>query len=218
MAGLLLTACAGQSAAAGGGQLPGLALTLPTPASSPAFTPTSPSRPSPATSTPFPTLEPEYVSDRVARVTGIGDSVMLGAAGELHRLIDDLNIDAAHGRQVEPALQVLRRLRDAGRLGAIVIIHVGNNGTFDQREFDQMMQLLAQVPKVLVVNLTVPRVWQDDNNAVLDAGVKRYPNAVLIDWHGASVGRPDLFYEDGVHLRPAGARVYADLIAGVVGR
>ena len=45
-------------------------------------------------------------------------------------------------------------------------------------------------------------------------GVRRYPkNAVLADWHATSVDRPELFLDDGIHLRPEGQRVYADLIA-----
>jgi lysophospholipase L1-like esterase len=36
---------------------------------------------------------------------------------------------------------------------------------------------------------------------------------VLVDWHSASSGRPELFVEDGIHLQPEGQRVYADLIA-----
>jgi lysophospholipase L1-like esterase len=44
-------------------------------------------------------------------------------------------------------------------------------------------------------------------------GVRRYPNAVLADWHAASADRPELFVDDGIHLQPEGQRVYADLIA-----
>jgi len=48
---------------------------------------------------------------------------------------------------------------------------------------------------------------------VLADGVRRYPNTVLVDWHAASVDRPELFVEDGIHLQAEGQRVYADLIA-----
>jgi len=76
-----------------------------------------------------------------------------------------------------------------------------------------MMAVLGAERRVVFVNLHVPRSWEQPNNGVIAAGVGRYPNAVLVDWHSASAGRPDLFWDDGIHLRPAGAAVYAGLIA-----
>jgi lysophospholipase L1-like esterase len=46
--------------------------------------------------------------------------------------------------------------------------------------------------------------------------VKRYPNAVMVDWHAASANRPELLWTDGIHLRPEGAQFYANLIAALV--
>ena len=46
------------------------------------------------------------------------------------------------------------------------------------------------------------------------AAVAGAPNAVLVDWQAASAGRYELFWRDGVHLRPDGAQIYAALIAG----
>ena len=48
---------------------------------------------------------------------------------------------------------------------------------------------------------------------MLAEGVKRYPNSVLLDWLTATQDRPELFWGDGIHLRPEGAQVYAELIA-----
>jgi lysophospholipase L1-like esterase len=51
---------------------------------------------------------------------------------------------------------------------------------------------------------------------VIADGVRRYPTARLADWNRASAGRPDLLYDDGMHLRPDGAALYASLIAAAV--
>jgi hypothetical protein len=51
---------------------------------------------------------------------------------------------------------------------------------------------------------------------VLADGVTRYPNTVLVDWNAASAGHPEFFWDDGIHLRPAGAQAYAHLIAGQI--
>ena len=97
-----------------------------------------------------------------------------------------------------------------------MIVHLGNNGTFTARQFDETMQALQGVRRVVFVTVKVPRPWEGPNNAVLAAGVTRYPNAVLADWQAASAGRPDYFATDGIHLGAAGARAYAGLIAGSV--
>ena len=153
---------------------------------------------------------------RSIRVTAVGDSVMLGAAHELLRNVDDIQVNAAIKRQAKAAIAILREQRAAGQLGEVVVIHLGNNGVVRTRQFDELMQVLADVRLVVVVNSKTPRAWLAANNRVLAAGVQRYSNAVLVDWHAASAGRPELFWKDGIHLRPAGARFYASLIAAQI--
>ena len=67
--------------------------------------------------------------------------------------------------------------------------------------------------RVVFVNVKVPRPWEQPNNNILSDGVGRYPNTVLVNWHAASVNRPELFVDDGIHLGYEGQRIYADLIA-----
>jgi hypothetical protein len=159
------------------------------------------------------TEPPTTAAPVVRRVTALGDSVMLGAAPALQgQLGGDVFVDAAVGRQVAEGLKILRAWRDLGRLGDVVVIHIGNNGTFRPGQFEELRDILAGVPRVVVVNVKVPRSWEAYNNDVIAAGVREMPNAVLVDWKGASEGRPELFYDDGMHLRPDGTAVYADLV------
>jgi lysophospholipase L1-like esterase len=154
----------------------------------------------------------------VDRVAAVGDSVMLGAAGALRDAIAQIEIDAAVSRQVAPTIELLRSRRDAGQLAGVdvMVVHVGSNGTFTARQFDQMMEVLSGVRRVVFVTVKVPRAWEGPNNAALAAGAQRYANVVLADWHAAAAGRPELFSNDGIHLRPAGAQLYASLIASRV--
>jgi len=147
------------------------------------------------------------------RVTAIGDSVMLGAAPALEADIAGIVIDAAISRQTSTAIDLLQARSASGQLGDVVVVHMGNNGTFSAAQFDSMMQVLAGVPRVVFINIKVPRTWEAPNNAVIADGVPRYPNAVLVDWRAASVGRPDFFWDDGIHLRPEGTAAYAALVA-----
>ncbi len=100
------------------------------------------------------------------------------------------------------------------------MIHIGNNGTIDAEQFDQIMAVLSDRKRVIWINVKVPpvagRAWQNPNNAVLAEGVKRYPNAMLLDWYGFSSKHPEVFWGDGIHLRPEGAQAYAELIAQAI--
>jgi peptidoglycan/LPS O-acetylase OafA/YrhL len=146
-------------------------------------------------------------------VTLVGDSVMLGAAGELDQALGKPAFATDVGLQPVGVIEILKKRRTAGQLGDAVVVHAGNNVPFTAEQFDEMMGLLEDVRRVLIVNVKVPRPWEQSNNDVLADGVQRYPDkAVLVDWHGASAGRPELFVEDGIHLQPEGQRVYADLI------
>jgi hypothetical protein len=146
------------------------------------------------------------------RVFAVGDSVMLGAARELLKTIPGIEVDAQVSRHVGATLTILQARRAAGRLGKVVILHIGNNGNLTTKQFDELMQPLVDIPRVLIFNLKEPRKWEATNNQVIADGVTRYPNAVLIDWHAFGVDHPQLFAKDGIHIGAAGAKAYTALI------
>ena len=156
-------------------------------------------------------------------VSAIGDSVMIGAIEALEQEIPNLGLLNAQGsRQPTAAIDLLQRWRAAGYLGDAVVINIGNNGPFTAEQFDEMMGVLARVPKVLIVSLTVPPGVENpvalSNNAVLTDGVQRYSNSVLVDWHAASAEHPEYFSgDDNIHLSLQGAQAYAKLIAAHLG-
>ncbi|MCB1249622.1 MAG: acyltransferase [Acidimicrobiales bacterium] len=156
------------------------------------------------------------------KVVFLGDSVMLGAKNTqaISTLFGNAPVDAQQNRQVAQGIEVLRTWSNAGWLQGVdaVVVHLGTNGTFTDAQFDQIMTILAGAPKVVFVNDKVPqRSWEGTNNQVIAAGVARYPGrAVLVDWYSASANRPELFYDDGTHLKPDGAAFYAQLIASAL--
>jgi len=149
----------------------------------------------------------------IAHFTGIGDSVMLGAQSALQARFPGIYVNAAVSRQFPVAIDIAGQLAAAGRLGEGVIVHMGNNGLITEGQFDSLMDALRGARRVVVLTLQVPRRWEVPNNDIIRAGVKRYPNAVLLDWHHLGHANPGWFWEDGIHLRAGGARAYADLIA-----
>ena len=176
----------------------------------------APLPPPPRTPPSYPPLPPELaaVAPTDRQIVALGDSVMLGAAATMSAdLAGSVFVDAAVGRQVSDCLDLLRVWRDENRLGAIVIVHFGNNGTFRPGQFDELIEILAGVPRVVVVNDKIPRSWEGYNNDVIADGMTRFPNAVLVDWKGATDPRPELFWEDGMHLRPEGSQLYVEMLA-----
>lgn len=149
-------------------------------------------------------------------VTGVGDSVMLGARDEVTRAIPKLTMDAAISRQAAEIVARIKARKQAGQLAEAVVIHTGTNGPAYPTVLDPMMKELADRVRVVVVNDRMPDSWMNDSNRVLAALVARYPNARLADWATASAGHREYFYADGTHTTPVGARVYADVIAQVL--
>jgi peptidoglycan/LPS O-acetylase OafA/YrhL len=149
-------------------------------------------------------------------ITAVGDSVMLGAAQWLAVNIPNLDLDSQVGRQASAAISVLQQRLEQGQLGQIVLVHIGNNGTLTEGQFETIMQIAGPERQVIFLNTRVPRAWQDSNNAVLSAGLKRHSNMTLIDWHGVTQDHPELFANDHIHLNGAGAEFYTRLVVQAV--
>jgi hypothetical protein len=186
---------------------PGTAPVAPTtvpPTVSPATTPPTTSSTAPTTTVPTP---------MAGSVTAVGDSIMLDIQPYLQTDVPGVSVDGLVSRQFETGIAVVQADRAAGTLGSILVVELGTNGSVTSADFDAMMQASAGVKRVVFVNLDVPRSWEAPDNAVLAAGVARYPGvAVLADWYTLSTPHPEWFTADQVHLNPDGAQAMATLI------
>lgn len=152
-------------------------------------------------------------------VTGIGDSVMLGASEQLEEDIEGFTVtDAATGMQAADAIRVLESRRGAGELGETVVVHIGNNGPITEEEFEEIMDILEDTRRVVFVNVRVPLSWEASNNELLQEKAAEHEKITVVDWNSASYGHPEYFWDDGIHARPEGAEVYAELIRESLGR
>ena len=98
---------------------------------------------------------------------------MIGAAEELNRALDNPAFGADVGLQPAGAIEILQKRQAAGRLGEAVVVYTGNNGSFTTEQFDGMMRVLADVTRVVFVNVKAPRPWEQRNNDVIAEGVRR---------------------------------------------
>jgi peptidoglycan/LPS O-acetylase OafA/YrhL len=147
------------------------------------------------------------------RVLAIGDSVMLGARKFLVSPEAQIEVDAAVGRTPPLTLALLQKRAQTLRELDVVIIHLGNNGPFQAEQFDRMMEMLSEVPRVVFVTPKVPRRLGVYNNRTIREGVERHPRVALLDWFEASKDHGEWFKGDGLHLRERGATAYAQLLA-----
>jgi hypothetical protein len=200
---------AARSAASATVRSPGTGATGPSTPSSPVGSATPASSTAPPSSTTTTTTGPVP-----GPVSAVGDSILLDIQPYLETDVPGTQIDGLVSRQFESGIAVVQAERAAGTLGNVLVVELGTNGTVTPTDFDDMMQAAAGVTRVVFVNMNVPRPWEAPDNAVLAAGVARYPGvAVLADWNGLSVGHPEWFTPDQVHLQPAGAQALAGLVA-----
>jgi peptidoglycan/LPS O-acetylase OafA/YrhL len=194
----------------------------PTPASSTtrpsATTATTAATPSttvaPVTTAPPTTVAPTPAPPPPGAVLAVGDSVMLAARDALVRAGGGhLYVDAAVGRQVEAGLMVLQHYKDQGTFQQIsaLVVHLGTNGPMSDDLFNQLASIVEGVPRVVVLNVRVPKRWEGQSNAAINGGVTRFPAMRLGDWYSAS-DQPGAVGDDGVHPSRSGARIYSELV------
>ncbi|MBE1443011.1 acyltransferase family protein [Paenibacillus sp. OAS669] len=159
------------------------------------------------------TPKDEKSSKSTVEITAIGDSVLVGVAPYLKELIPNINIDGKVGRQMSEAKDVVAQLNSKKNLGSIVIVGLGTNGLFSSEKLEELLNTIGKNRQIYLINIRVPRDWQDSVNKTLADAVKGRSSVTLIDWHSFSADKPEWFTKDGVHLQPEGAKKYASLIA-----
>ena len=149
----------------------------------------------------------------------IGDSVMLGARWNLLNRRDFTLVDAVVSRQAATGPGILRKL--GRRLPQNVIVHLGTNGSYPIETCKQLVQAAGPTRKVFLVTIKVPRLWEPVNNKMLRRCEARFPAAQvhIVDWNwAASRHAAEWLYDDGAHLRPAGARAFARIMNEAIAR
>ena len=145
-------------------------------------------------------------------VTVIGDSVILSVESHLQGWMPDIIVDGKVGRQMHEAPGIIEQMKESGELGQVVLIELGANGAFSKRLVDSVIDAVGNDRYVFVVNVRVPRPWQDAVNERLSEVSNKFTNVTLIDWHASSRGNEHYFVQDGVHLTEEGGKKYAELI------
>ncbi|WP_372011293.1 hypothetical protein NBRC13296_11955 [Paenibacillus chitinolyticus] len=144
-------------------------------------------------------------------ITVIGDSVIVGIQPYLKEKLPKITVDGKVGRQMSQAQKLIDDLKAEGKLGNRIIIELGTNGPFNQKSLRSLLQSLSD-KQVFVVTTRVSKGWQDTVNTTIKDVAGEFHHVKIVDWYAASEGKKDIFYEDGVHLKPDGSRYYASLL------
>jgi peptidoglycan/LPS O-acetylase OafA/YrhL len=139
-----------------------------------------------------------------------GDSVILGIRFELDSLQNIGLINARVGRQAPELLEVITNDKE-NMSNSPIVFNLGNNNKLTEEQVAAIFEEIKGQPRIVVVNTAVPRLWRDDNNALIAKYASLY-GAYLVDWASISDGHTEYFGSDGVHLAPAGVRAYVEAI------
>lgn len=153
----------------------------------------------------------------ISGVACIGDSVMLGSSGELHKTLKNSYIDAEVSRYVGGGLEVAKQMQANGMLGNVVVIALGTNGPIAgyEKYESQTRALLAFLKdkQIFWVNVYCPKLsWQDTNNAYIQKMAQEHSNVTVVDWYGLISQHPDWLSKDGIHPNEQGVKAYAKLV------
>ena len=154
---------------------------------------------------------PEHVVIHKLDAVAIGDSVMLGAKSQL-KAAGVTKVDAVVSRQ---AYQGPRLIRDRGAsLPEHVVVHLGTNGTYTLKMCRRLVRAAGPARTVYLVTVKVPRAWEDVNNRMLRRCHAKFRSdqVVLVDWNSVASKNPEYLYADGYHLRPQGAKAFAQMV------
>ncbi|SDE56820.1 acyltransferase family protein [Pseudonocardia oroxyli] len=146
----------------------------------------------------------------------LGDSISLGSADALVAALGPgTTVDAKVGRQYAGAPAAVRTWA-AAHDGPIVVA-LGANGTVEPEDVESVVRSADGRPLVLV-GVSVPRRWQDGNNAVLRAAAAQHgPSVRFVDWAAVVAGDPGLLGPDHVHPTARGRTALAEAVRAALG-
>jgi peptidoglycan/LPS O-acetylase OafA/YrhL/LysM repeat protein len=149
----------------------------------------------------------------------IGDSVMYGARHTLQAA--GVDVVAKVGIGFPEALRILTG--DIARNGArdVVIFQSVGNHFDDEEAFLRLLDATGDVKHLIVMTRNLgfrPEILHIERriNEMLRHEAAKYQWVTLLDWREAVEGRQAELTFDGSHLKPSGARLYADLVLAAI--
>ena len=150
-------------------------------------------------------------------VWAIGDSIMVGATDLLIASRPDLLIDAQVGRTFAQGLDALAGLLAEGDAPDALVFALGTNNGTTPEQVAELIDLAADIERLILVTVVVPRGWEAGTNAAIVEAGARYGSVSIADWYSLAAGDASLFRSDGYHPSTEGAEAWAGLVLATVG-
>jgi lysophospholipase L1-like esterase len=221
----LLLATSGCSAAAS--RSPGAGAAAPTPPITVASTAaTTPVTDSTMVSRVYerPTSHVDVTDDRVYLIgDSIAESVGPRYSGAVCDALEplgwDVTVDAFTGRHTSEAVHSLQSHLTS--VGQVVVVLIGHNDPIDpvgyREQLDRLLQLIPDVPRVLLLTNYQFERGRDRMNQVLRDLAAADDHVELVDWNLVAEGTTGAINGDGLHLTGVGERALATTIATALG-
>lgn len=142
-------------------------------------------------------------------VTAIGDSVMMGAQNNLHKLYPKMVIDTQVSRQCEAALKVFKELKAKKAIGNYVIIALGTNGHLHEKTINKILKYLGNRQIYWVTNYVRGLTYAKNNSKLIARLSKTHKNLTAIRWDQYVVKHRYCLGGDGCHLTGKGTVAFA---------
>ena len=171
----------------------------------------------PAVSESSPPSDNSAANTANTKITFIGDSIAIDVAPDLESHYANITVDGEVSRQFSAASQLVSADIEQGKLGDIVIIELGSNGSFTASSMRDLIELIGADREIYFVNANVPRSWCSVVNSTLSSVAAEYANVKVIDWYGVSAGHSEYFGKDAVHPNGTGSAAFAHLVEQAIG-
>lgn len=142
----------------------------------------------------------------------IGDSLGVNVGNVLLEKYPGSVIDSRISRQMSEAITVADKYADLNRQHTAVIFIIGTNGTITEAELKTLLDKFNHTD-IYFVNSKVPRIWEKQNNKLLEEAKDQYSNLKILDWHQLATNHPEYFSADKVHINNEGISAMIDLIS-----
>ena len=93
---------------------------------------------------------------------------------------------------------------------------LGTNGSITASQLRQLQRVAGQAASSCWSTTFGPQAWEHTVNTALAAAVRHGTHTELANWRQAIAPRPALFWPDGIHPRPRGARLYARVVLAAI--
>lgn len=150
-------------------------------------------------------------NNKIEKITFIGDSIMDMGKKYIAPSFKGGYFDTKIGRQFYSLPEIIENLKKQNVVSNIVIIGLGTNGPFNDKEFDLVIEMLGD-RDIFFINTVHKKKWEKEVNEKLKKKTSQYKNVYLINIYDKLNGKKQYFRSDGVHLTEQGSKYYADIV------